>query len=133
MKLVLDTNIVLDLWVFRDAAMNELGAAIADRKVTWLATPAMRDELACVLAYGQIGARMSAANVSAQQVLSAFDEHACVTPAAQPSMITCRDGDDQKFVDLAVEHGARLLSKDKAVLALRRKLAAAEVHVARSL
>jgi predicted nucleic acid-binding protein len=45
----------------------------------------------------------------------------------------CRDTDDQKFIDLAVAQGATLLSKDKHVLALRRKLAALEVAVAKVL
>jgi putative PIN family toxin of toxin-antitoxin system len=121
-KLVLDTNIVLDLWVFRDPAVTELGAAISGRKVTWLATAAMRDELACVLAYEQIAARMNQAGVSAQQVLASFDAHAQLVDVPPPARVSCRDGDDQKFVDLAVAHEASLLSKDKALLALRRKL-----------
>jgi putative PIN family toxin of toxin-antitoxin system len=132
-KLVLDTNIVLDLWVFRDQAVAALRESIADRKVTWFGTAAMREELACVLAYEQIGARMGAAKVSAQEVLDAFDRHATLVEPAPAAAVKCRDGDDQKFIDLAVAHRALLLSKDKAVLALRRKLAASEVAVARSL
>ena len=122
MKLVLDTNIVLDLWVFRDAAVAGLGAAIANKEVEWLATGAMRDELAAVLSYEQIGARMDAANVSASVVLERFDAHAVIVPAPVPAAHKCRDPDDQKFVDLAVAHEATLLSKDAQVLALRRKL-----------
>jgi putative PIN family toxin of toxin-antitoxin system len=133
MKLVLDTNIVLDLWVFRDAAVASLRESIAHRKVTWFGTAAMRDELACVLAYEQIGARMSAANVSAQEVLDAFDEHATLVAAPPAAAVKCRDADDQKFIDLAVVQRAMLLSKDKAVLSLRRKLATVDVAVARNL
>lgn len=133
MKLVLDTNIVLDLFVFRDEAVRALHEHLAGRKARWLATPSMREELTCVLAYEQICARMSAVNISAQQVLAAFDEHAEVVEPPPPSRITCRDGDDQKFIDLAVAHSATLLSKDKQVLTLRRKLAAAAVTVAKSL
>jgi predicted nucleic acid-binding protein len=62
-------------------------------------------------------------------VLGAFDAHAQVVAAAESTKIVCRDGDDQKFIDLAVAHGATLLSKDKQVLALRRKLAAIDVTV----
>ncbi|MDB5944967.1 MAG: putative toxin-antitoxin system toxin component, family, partial [Ramlibacter sp.] len=36
--------------------------------------------------------------------------------------------DDQKFIDLAVAHRALLLSKDRAVLALRKRLAALQVR-----
>lgn len=125
MKLVLDTNVVLDLWVFADAAAAELDAAIAHGEVTWLATTAMREELAAVLSYEQIGARMEAANISATGVLGRFDAHAVIVPAPPAAVHKCRDPDDQKFVDLAVAHGATLLSKDAQVLALRRKLAVA--------
>jgi putative PIN family toxin of toxin-antitoxin system len=128
-KLVLDTNIVLDLFVFRDAAVAGLRGSLAAGDVEWLATPAMREELACVLAYGNIAARMDAAETSPEAVLDAFDAHARMVDAPTRSVITCRDADDQKFIDLAVANGARLLSKDKAVLALRRKLAAAAVEV----
>ena len=130
MRLVLDTNIVLDLFVFRDKAVAELAAAIARREVTWLATSAMREELACVLSYEQIGARLGAAKISAQHVLEAFDASSRLVEAAAASKITCSDTDDQKFVDLAVAHDALLLSKDAHILALRRKLAVAKTFSA---
>ena len=129
MKVVLDTNIVLDLFVFRDAAVDTLEAALANREVEWLATSAKREELACVLSYEQIGARAATAQVTADDVLRSFDAHAFIVESPPVSAITCRDTDDQKFIDLAVAHGARLLSKDKQVLALRRKLAALSVEV----
>lgn len=129
MKLVLDTNIVLDLFVFRDERVAALHAGLADRKVEWLASPPMRDELETVLSYEQLAPRMSAAQVSPQHVLARFDEHARMVEAAQPCKFTCRDKSDQKFIDLAVAHGATLLSKDKQVLALRRKLAAHGIDV----
>jgi putative PIN family toxin of toxin-antitoxin system len=128
-KLVLDTNIVLDLWVFRDERVVSLHQDLAKDEVTWLATSAMRDQLACVLAYEHIGARMAAANVSPEHVLGAFDAHANIVDAAPAAKFTCRDTDDQKFIDLAVAHGARLISKDKQVLALRRKLALHGVQI----
>jgi putative PIN family toxin of toxin-antitoxin system len=121
-KLVIDTNIVLDLFVFRDAAADSLNAAIASGQVQWLATQAMRDELTAVLAYEQIANRAAAANLSASHVMQAFDEHAQLVDTPIAAKVTCRDPDDQKFVDLAVAHGATLLSKDKALLALKRKL-----------
>jgi len=128
-KVVLDTNIVLDLFVFKDKAVDALKAAIESREVEWIATGAMREELACVLAYEPMAARLATAQESATRVLEIFDTHAMVFKPATPCLHKCRDEDDQKFIDLAVAHGARLLSKDKAVLALRRKLAALAVEV----
>ncbi|MFM8590714.1 MAG: VapC toxin family PIN domain ribonuclease, partial [Limnohabitans sp.] len=34
----------------------------------------------------------------------------------------CKDADDQKFIDLAVQHGAALHSKDTQVLRLQKRL-----------
>lgn len=36
--------------------------------------------------------------------------------------MTCADPDDQGFIDLAVAHRAPLLSKDRAVLTMKRRL-----------
>ena len=57
--LVLDTNIVLDAFVFADAAAQPLVAALEARAVRWLATTEMREELARVLDYPQISRRRS--------------------------------------------------------------------------
>jgi predicted nucleic acid-binding protein len=36
---------------------------------------------------------------------------------------TCKDPDDQIFIDLACQHSCWLISKDKAVLTMRSRLA----------
>ena len=42
--------------------------------------------------------------------------------AGAAGRMRCTDGDDQKFIDLALGHGARwLLSRDRAVLKLARR------------
>jgi predicted nucleic acid-binding protein len=43
---------------------------------------------------------------------------------ASKACVTCKDPDDQKFIDLAVVHQAQLLSKDQAVLCMRKRLLA---------
>jgi predicted nucleic acid-binding protein len=45
-------------------------------------------------------------------------------PAAPKAGVTCKDADDQKFIDLAVQHRTLLLSKDRAVLCMARRLQA---------
>ena len=42
--------------------------------------------------------------------------------------VTCSDADDQKFIDLAVAHQALLLSKDQAVISMRKRLLAQGVR-----
>jgi putative PIN family toxin of toxin-antitoxin system len=124
--LVLDTNIVLDTLVFRDTRTHALHAAVFDEPVMpdllWLATAPMREELARVLAYPHIAVRLAYYGLAAAQVLSQFDIRARIVPVAPKAPATCKDPDDQKFIDLAVSHGATLLSKDKAVLCMRKRL-----------
>ena len=122
--LVLDTNIVLDLFVFNDAASIPLKTALEAREIDWLATQPMRDELARVLAYPQIVPRLNFYNLTAEHVLASFDRHARITGVATKASVTCSDADDQKFIDLAVAHQALLLSKDQHVLSMNKRLLA---------
>lgn len=121
---VLDTNILLDLWVFDDPPSQRLKTALEAGQLDWLATAEMRSELARVLAYPQIVPRLAYYQRSAAEVLAAFDRHARVVPPAPKAPVTCSDTDDQKFIDLAVSHRATLLSKDKAVISMRKRLQA---------
>lgn len=127
--LVLDTNVVLDLLLFDDPSTAALQAALQSRQWGWLATSAMRDELARVLAYPALAAPMAARARDAQALLARFDQSCLLQPVAPACPVRCSDPDDQRFVDLAAAHRAWLLSKDKAVLRLRRRLAVLEVPV----
>jgi len=124
---VVDTNIVLDLFVFADTAAKSLRAAIDSGRLRWLATASMRDELERVLAYPQIRKRLDYYALDAPAVLAHFDRHAQRVEVAPKAPVTCSDPDDQKFIDLAVAHGGWLLSKDQAVLSMRKRLAAQNV------
>lgn len=127
-KVVLDTNIVLDLFVFNDAAGLPLKQALQAGALDWLATPAMRDELERVLGYPQIAPRLDFYKLSAADVLAAFDRHARLTDVAAKAPVTCTDADDQIFIDLAVAHTAWLLSKDQDVLCMQKRLLALGVR-----
>ena len=125
--LVLDTNIVLDLFVFDDAAAKPLRAGLELRDWDWVATQAMRDELERVLDYPHICTRLASLRLVAADVLAGFDRHARIVEAPAKAGVTCSDPDDQKFIDLAVQHKCLLLSKDAAVLTMKKRLAALEV------
>jgi putative PIN family toxin of toxin-antitoxin system len=122
MNAVLDTNIVLDLFVFHDPASVSLKEALSQNRVKWLATPAMRDELQRVLAYPQIVKSLAHHGINAAEVLQQRDALACTVDVAPKAGVTCKDPDDQKFIDLAVVHQALLLSKDHAVLCMAKRL-----------
>ncbi len=121
-SIVLDTNIVLDLFIFADPATPALRAALEAKSLRWIATQVMRDELERVLAYTRIIPRMQFYQVTAQDVLARFDALVALVPVAPKARYVCKDADDQKFVDLAVEHQTLLLSKDKAVLTMAKRL-----------
>ena len=127
MKLVLDTNVVLDWLVFDDASTRVLAQQIERGLLRWLATQAMRDELERVLAYEHIAARLQARGLLAAGVLERFDRHAVRVDAPERAQAACSDPDDQKFIDLAVRHRCLLLSKDAAVLSMARRLAEVQV------
>jgi putative PIN family toxin of toxin-antitoxin system len=121
---VLDTNIVLDLFVFNDVAAQPLKTALDAGTLDWIATQAMRDELARVLDYPQIAPRLGFYQITAEQVLALFDRHSRLLAVAVKAGLTCSDPDDQKFIDLAVAGQALLLSKDRHVLSMSKRLLA---------
>ena len=122
--LVLDTNIVLDLFIFQDAQTQELSYALSHAKFSWLATAAMREELERVLVYPKIAKRMAFYEISGQEILEKFDAGTRTVEVPAKASATCKDPDDQKFIDLAVVHSAILLSKDQAVLCMAKRLSA---------
>lgn len=119
---VLDTNWVLDVWLFNDPRTHAWQQALHQGELHWLACTAMRIELERVLTYPLVQRGLLARNVTATAVLQAFDQHATLLPPAPACVIRCTDPDDQIFIDLAVQQQAALLSKDRAVLALRQRL-----------
>jgi putative PIN family toxin of toxin-antitoxin system len=130
---VIDTNIVLDIWVYQDPATPSLLEALEQGAVQWLATPPMREELLRVLDYPHIVERCNRDGVTAQEVLAHFDRWVNIHAIAPKAPYVCKDEDDQKFIDLAVAHQALLLSKDKQVLRLTNRLARLGVAVRQKL
>ena len=122
MNAVLDTNIVLDIFLFDDAAAKPLKPALEAGALRWLATQHMRNELERVLDYEHLLPRMAFYQVTAGDILAAFDRHANLVEVAPRVTAICKDPDDQCFIDLAVAHQALLLSKDKAVLSMKKRL-----------
>ena len=120
---VLDTNVLLDIWVFQDTNTALLYEHLAQQRVRWLATSAMRQELWRVLAYPHIEPRLAQLPRTAAEVMAAFDRWSHTQPEAPRSPYVCKDADDQKFIDLAVTHRALLVSKDRQVLRLTHRLA----------
>ena len=128
-SVVIDTNIVLDMWVFDDPRSRPLDEALRSQGLRWLASAEMREELLRVLGYPHLVQRMVLRGVSSSEVLAHFDQYAHSMPSAERAPYVCNDADDQKFIDLAVAHQALLISKDKEVLRMKNRLARLGVAV----
>jgi putative PIN family toxin of toxin-antitoxin system len=120
-KVVLDTNVVLDLLHFDDAAARPLRLALEAGLVQCAVTAATLDEWRRVLGYPEfaLDPARQAARFERYQALSVP-----MPGVARPGMPRCSDPDDQKFIELAAAAAAdALVSKDRAVLGLRRRCA----------
>lgn len=141
-RVVLDSNIWVDLLVFRDPHVEPIRAALAAGTIAPVIRADCREELRRVLAYPQfarfavdIGAALAevdrvstlvAAPLRGASAGESADGSAGESAGESADGIRlprCRDTDDQKFIELAHDARAALLvSKDKAVLKLRSRL-----------
>lgn len=125
---VIDTQIVMEWLVFKDAKVAPLVQALEACAVRWIGSPAMLGELRHVLGRG-IAAKFAPDMLLIEQ---AFAQH-CQTIDAAPLpavRLVCRDKNDQMFIDLAIAERARwLISRDRDVLALAKRARAAGLAI----
>ena len=140
-RIVLDTNVCLDLFVFRDPRWQTLLQALEDGALEAVTRDDCRTEWRIVLGYAHLRLDAAARAHCADQ----FDRLIrCVEPTdaghesgegagnaasdnlpsvARVKLPLCRDPDDQKFLELARDsRAATLLTKDKALLKLAGKI-----------
>lgn len=117
-RVVLDTNVVLDAWWFEDSRALTLRRAIEAGELQWVVCAAMREELTDVLGRPSF----SRAPDRVDRVLEALHRLAMTLPGATAAPeARCADPDDQMFLDLTYAAGVRwLVSRDAALLALAR-------------
>lgn len=128
MEAILDTNVWLAWLVYDDPVTRRLGEAVEAGEVVLPALPRIRDEFERVLAYPRL--RLEPAQ--RDDALRRFDRHARMGPPAPVADLTCRDPDDQVFLDLALHRGVGwLLSRDRQLLALRRRALARGLRISR--
>lgn len=120
-RLVLDTNVLLSLWAFCDPHLRWLDEVLSAGTVELLTNQACGAEFARVLTYPALGfgdERITAARARHDTIarpVTGLHAHRIALP-------TCRDPDDQKFLELARDGGAHfLVTCDKALLALARR------------
>jgi uncharacterized protein len=125
-RVVIDTQTTLDWLLFRDP--YTAAWRVPRRDWRWLATADMRRELAWVLERPW----PDRVQQRTDRTLAIFDRLTDVVPPPTPLPSTpqCKDASDQMFIDLAVALAPSvLLSRDRAVLALAKRLARVSVTV----
>jgi putative PIN family toxin of toxin-antitoxin system len=129
MRLVLDTNVILDWLVFKDVRIAELQRAWDEQRLELITHKPALDELRRVLAYPQFKLEETRQRAIMEDYESrvrvvSLPEGASMenlgTPAGFPR---CKDCDDDHFIALAYHHHAdALVSKDRAVLNLAKRV-----------
>jgi putative PIN family toxin of toxin-antitoxin system len=123
-RLVLDTNVLLDLFVFHDPRWAALHLALQHGKAQAVTRADCRDEWRHVLRYPHLPLSEETRPAAEAQ----FDALISMVTAAAGStpLPACSDRDDQKFLELARDAQASMLvTKDKALLKLARRTAKA--------
>jgi putative PIN family toxin of toxin-antitoxin system len=123
-RLVLDTNVVLDLFVFHDPRWSPLLNALQSGAVHGVTRTDCRNEWMHVLCYPHLpldADTRAAASAAFDSLIRMTD-----SPAGAAPLPMCSDRDDQKFLELARDsQAAMLITKDKALLKLARRIAKA--------
>jgi putative PIN family toxin of toxin-antitoxin system len=117
-RLVLDTNVILDLLVFKDPATEPIRLALDTKQVDAVRTAASMAELIDVI--GRPTFKLS--QDDQETIVQAWESRSRLLEnrVVEPAPFTCRDPDDQVFIDMAYSlRPALLLSKDLRVLELR--------------
>jgi putative PIN family toxin of toxin-antitoxin system len=130
LTLVLDTNVVLDWLVFRDAVVQSLQQAVEQRRVIIVTHAAAIDELRRVLAYPQCKLAAEAQEELLNRYRLSSHEAELPTGFALDNLLlpvgfpNCRDPDDQHFLALAYHAKTDgLITKDRQLLRLRKRAA----------
>lgn len=121
-RVVIDTNVCLDLFLFRDPRTAQLHVDLQAGTAVALTNAECREEWLRVLQYPQL--RLD--NAARARLTEAFDAlirpHASAPSVPAMRLPRCADPDDQKFLQLAFDCGARwLVSRDDALLALGKR------------
>ena len=117
-RLVLDTNVILDLLVFQDPAAEVVRMALDAKLVDAVRSEASMLELIDVIQRPTFRLNQEEQSI----ILQAWESSTRLLEngAIEPAPFTCRDPDDQVFINMAYSlRPALLLSKDLRVLELQ--------------
>jgi len=121
LRVVLDTNVLVSLFVFADSRLASLRRRLEAGEWRALTRDDCLAEFKRVLAYPQFGLD-APAQERAFAAYASLAERVVRLPSVRVPLPQCKDGDDQKFLELARDGAAELLvTSDKALLRLARR------------
>lgn len=117
LRLVLDTNVVLDLFHWGNTDAVPIMAALEAGQIECFADRRTLDELQRVLTYPQL-------KLTPEMITERYARYSSliqmIPEGEAPPLPRCKDRDDQKFLELSARCKAHILvSKDNALLKLR--------------
>lgn len=117
--LIIDTNVLLDLFVFEDQRATFLQEEINNKKAQMVYCPEMIEEFSDVLGRTQFGL----SDARQKEILRCWQDMGTLIPIHEQAPLQCSDPDDQIFIHLAYQlRPAILVSKDRALINLRKRL-----------
>lgn len=117
---VLDTNIILDIFHFQSLDIAPLSHAVRERHICCLTDQGCMEELQRVLTYPRL-------YIAPEKAITILEDYRALVKSVEgensPILLPkCRDREDQRFLELAARGGAKwLISRDKRVLQTARK------------
>ncbi|MBC3875358.1 putative toxin-antitoxin system toxin component, PIN family [Undibacterium flavidum] len=120
-KIVLDTNVCLDLFAFKDPRWQMILQALDSKELNAITREDCRNEWLAVLHYPHLPVD----DDNRAQIVSTFDHYITIeeNPPKTIKLPACSDKDDQKFLEICRDADAQILvTKDKALLKLARKI-----------
>ena len=123
---ILDTNVLLDIFVFRDERSLLLQQMIQNQERQLIYCQAMHDEFIDVLSRSQFQLNQFHQEAILHQWLNLANQ----VVLTESAPLRCSDPDDQIFIDLAYQTRPSLLvSKDNALIMLRKRLAGLNIDL----
>jgi len=122
LRVVLDTNVLVSLYVFADSRFAPLRARIDSGEWQAITNAACFGEFRRVLGYSMFALTEQQQAAALAAYAARVIQHDGLPPVAAVQLPRCKDRDDQKFLELARDSAAGwLVTADKALLRLARR------------
>jgi len=125
-KFILDTNILLDLFYFRDESVEYLLKCLKNQEIQAYTCTSIWEEFEEVLMRKPFSQSLE----QIQDLKNQYKDLFCWKSPERTAPLKCKDRDDQIFIDLAVELAPSIIiSKDNDLLRMKKKASTLKVEI----